>query len=101
MFDPLPEAAILTIEYKIAAAEMDYVICCQMDQLPPTLANPVSNRRLRTARMQTLPVLIYLLRGETRTPFGMLMSSGLLATWNEGSMLSVKVLKLVPHPCVL
>jgi ABC-type glycerol-3-phosphate transport system permease component len=30
--------------------------------------------------MQTLPVLIYLLQGETRTPFGMLMAGGLLAT---------------------
>ena len=35
---------------------------------------------LRTPDMQTLPVLIYLLQGETRTPFGMLMASGLLAT---------------------
>jgi len=35
---------------------------------------------LRTAKMQTLPVLIYLLQGETRTPFGMLMAAGLLAT---------------------
>jgi ABC-type glycerol-3-phosphate transport system permease component len=35
---------------------------------------------LRTADMQTLPVLIYLLHGETRTPFGMLMAGGLLAT---------------------
>ena len=35
---------------------------------------------LRTADMQTLPVLIYLLQGETRTPFGMLMAGGLLAT---------------------
>ena len=35
---------------------------------------------LRTAEMQTLPVLIYLLQGETRTPFGMLMAGGLLAT---------------------
>ena len=35
---------------------------------------------LRTARMQTLPVLIYLLQGENRTPFGMLMAGGMLAT---------------------
>ncbi len=35
---------------------------------------------LRTPDMQTLPVLIYLLQGETRTPFGMLMASGLVAT---------------------
>jgi ABC-type glycerol-3-phosphate transport system permease component len=35
---------------------------------------------LRTADMQTLPVLIYLLQGENRTPFGMLMAGGLLAT---------------------
>ena len=35
---------------------------------------------LRTSDMQTLPVLIYLLQGETRTPFGMLMAGGLLAT---------------------
>lgn len=35
---------------------------------------------LRTADMQTLPVLIYLLQGETRTPFAMLMAGGLLAT---------------------
>jgi ABC-type glycerol-3-phosphate transport system permease component len=35
---------------------------------------------LRTADMQTLPVLLYLLQGETRTPFGMLMAGGLLAT---------------------
>jgi ABC-type glycerol-3-phosphate transport system permease component len=33
---------------------------------------------LRTEDMQTLPVLIYLLQGETRTPFGMLMAGGLL-----------------------
>jgi ABC-type glycerol-3-phosphate transport system permease component len=35
---------------------------------------------LRTEEMQTLPVLIYLLQGETRTPFGMLMAGGLLTT---------------------
>ena len=35
---------------------------------------------LRTPDMQTLPVLIYLLQGETRTPFGMLMAGGLLTT---------------------
>jgi ABC-type glycerol-3-phosphate transport system permease component len=33
---------------------------------------------LRTKDMQTLPLLIYLLQGETRTPFGMLMAGGLL-----------------------
>jgi ABC-type glycerol-3-phosphate transport system permease component len=35
---------------------------------------------LRTEDMYTLPLLIYLLRGETETPWGMLMASGLLAT---------------------
>lgn len=35
---------------------------------------------LRTKDMQTLPLVIYLLQGETRTPFGMLMAGGLLAT---------------------
>lgn len=35
---------------------------------------------LRTKAMQTLPLLIYLLQGETRTPFGMLMAGGLLTT---------------------
>jgi cellobiose transport system permease protein len=35
---------------------------------------------LRTEDMQTMPVLIYLLQGETRTPFGMLMAGGLLTT---------------------
>lgn len=35
---------------------------------------------LRTKEMQTLPVLIYLLQGEMRTPYGMLMAAGLLAT---------------------
>jgi multiple sugar transport system permease protein len=35
---------------------------------------------LRTEDMQTLPVLIYLLQGEARTPFGMLMAGGLLTT---------------------
>jgi multiple sugar transport system permease protein len=35
---------------------------------------------LRTPDMQTLPVLIYLLQGETRTPYGMLMAGGLLTT---------------------
>ena len=35
---------------------------------------------LRTDDMQTMPVLIYLLQGETRTPFGMLMAGGLLTT---------------------
>jgi ABC-type glycerol-3-phosphate transport system permease component len=33
---------------------------------------------LRTPDMQTLTVLIYLLQGETRTPYGMLMAGGLL-----------------------
>lgn len=35
---------------------------------------------LRTNDMLTLPVVIYLLQGETRTPFGMLMAGGLMAT---------------------
>jgi ABC-type glycerol-3-phosphate transport system permease component len=35
---------------------------------------------LRTPEKQTLPLLIYLLQGETRTPYGMLMAGGLLAT---------------------
>ncbi len=35
---------------------------------------------LRTKDMETLPLVIYLLQGETRTPFGMLMAGGLLAT---------------------
>jgi ABC-type glycerol-3-phosphate transport system permease component len=35
---------------------------------------------LRTEDMYTLPLLIYLLRGETETPWGMLMAAGLLAT---------------------
>ncbi len=35
---------------------------------------------LRTEDMLTLPVLIYLLQSEARTPFGMLMAGGLLAT---------------------
>jgi ABC-type glycerol-3-phosphate transport system permease component len=35
---------------------------------------------LRTKEMQTLPVVIYLLQGETRTPYGMLMACGLIAT---------------------
>ena len=35
---------------------------------------------LRTNDMLTLPVLIYLLQGEMRTPYGMLMAGGLLAT---------------------
>jgi ABC-type glycerol-3-phosphate transport system permease component len=33
---------------------------------------------LRTEDMQTMPVLVYLLQGETRTPFGMLMAGGFL-----------------------
>jgi len=33
---------------------------------------------LRTPDMQTLPLLMYLLQGETRTPFGMLMAGGVL-----------------------
>jgi ABC-type glycerol-3-phosphate transport system permease component len=33
---------------------------------------------LRTPDMLTLPVVIYLLQGETRTPYGMLMAGGLL-----------------------
>ena len=35
---------------------------------------------LRTPDKQTLPLLIYLMQGETRTPYGMLMAGGLLAT---------------------
>ncbi len=35
---------------------------------------------LRTQDMLTLPVVIYLLQGEIRTPYGMLMAGGLLAT---------------------
>ena len=34
---------------------------------------------LRTPQMFTLPVLIYLLNGEERTPYGMLMAGGLLS----------------------
>jgi ABC-type glycerol-3-phosphate transport system permease component len=33
---------------------------------------------LRTPSMFTLPVVIYLLNGELRTPYGMLMAGGLL-----------------------
>lgn len=35
---------------------------------------------LRTQEMATLPVVIYLLQGETRTPYGLLMAGGLLTT---------------------
>lgn len=35
---------------------------------------------LRTPNMFTLPVVIYLLNGEMRTPYGMLMAGGLLTT---------------------
>jgi ABC-type glycerol-3-phosphate transport system permease component len=35
---------------------------------------------LRTRDMLTLPVVIYLLQGEMRTPYGMLMAGGLLTT---------------------
>lgn len=35
---------------------------------------------LRTSNMQTLPLLVYLLQGETRTPFGMVMAGGLITT---------------------
>jgi len=35
---------------------------------------------LRSEDMYTLPLLIYLLQGETRTSWGMLMAAGLLAT---------------------
>ena len=35
---------------------------------------------LRTEDMYTLPLLIYLLQGESRTPYGMLMAAGLLST---------------------
>ena len=35
---------------------------------------------LRSENMQTMPLLIYLLQGETLTPWGMLMAAGALAT---------------------
>jgi lactose/L-arabinose transport system permease protein len=35
---------------------------------------------LRTSDMLTLPVVIFLLQGEMRTPYGMLMAGGLLTT---------------------
>ena len=35
---------------------------------------------LRTSDMYTLPIVIYLLQGEMRTPYGMLMAGGLLTT---------------------
>ncbi len=35
---------------------------------------------LRTPDMLTLPLIIYLMQGEERTPYGMLMAGGLLAT---------------------
>ena len=35
---------------------------------------------LRSEHMQTMPLLIYLLQGELRTPWGMLMAAGVLAT---------------------
>ncbi len=35
---------------------------------------------LRTERMYTMPLLIYLLQGERRVPYGMVMAGGLLAT---------------------
>ena len=35
---------------------------------------------LRTSDMLTLPIVIYLLQGEIRTPYGMLMAGGLLTT---------------------
>jgi ABC-type glycerol-3-phosphate transport system permease component len=35
---------------------------------------------LRTPDMYTLPIVIYLLHGETRTPYGLLMAGGLLTT---------------------
>ena len=35
---------------------------------------------LRSEHMQTMPLLIYLLQGETSTPWGMLMAAGVLAT---------------------
>jgi len=35
---------------------------------------------MRTPDMYTLPVVIYLLQGEMRTPYGMLMAGGLLTT---------------------
>lgn len=35
---------------------------------------------LRTENMYTMPLLIYLLEGEDRTPYGLLMAAGLIAT---------------------
>ena len=35
---------------------------------------------LRTEEMQTMPLLVYLLQGEIRTPYGMLMAGCLLIT---------------------
>jgi ABC-type glycerol-3-phosphate transport system permease component len=35
---------------------------------------------LREKSMYTMPLLIYLLNGEVRTPYGMVMAGGLLAT---------------------
>jgi len=35
---------------------------------------------LRTEAMQTMPLLVYLLQGETRTPYGMLMAACVLVT---------------------
>jgi multiple sugar transport system permease protein len=35
---------------------------------------------LREKSMYTMPLLIYLLHGEVRTPYGMVMAGGLLAT---------------------
>ena len=35
---------------------------------------------LRSENMQTMPLLVYLLQGETRTPFGLIMAVGLIAT---------------------
>lgn len=35
---------------------------------------------LRTENMQTMPLLIYLMQGEQRTPYGLIMAAGLVAT---------------------
>ena len=35
---------------------------------------------LRTENMQTMPLLIYLMQGEQRTPYGLIMAGGLIAT---------------------
>ena len=35
---------------------------------------------MRTERMYTLPLVIYLLNGELRTPYGLIMAASLMAT---------------------